>query len=55
MTVGGWDEDIDGGLRKYIDTGKGGSEKIVGLGGGLRKFAYFKTNRRGDAPKKLNR
>ena len=22
----------------------GGSEKIVGLGGGLRKFVYFKTN-----------
>ena len=33
---------------------RGSSEKIVGLGGGLRKFVYFKTNRRG-GPEKLNR
>ena len=41
------------GLRKFLDTRKGGSEKIVGLGGGgvLRKFVYFKTNRKGGAPK----
>ena len=31
---GGGDEDIDGGLRKFLDIQKGGSEKIVGLGGG---------------------
>ena len=36
-----------GGLRKFLDTRKGGSEKIFRLGGGLRKFVYFKTNRRG--------
>ena len=36
MTRG--DEDIEGGLRKFLDTRKGGSEKIVGLGWGLRKF-----------------
>ena len=43
MTRGG-DEDIEGGLRKFLDTRRGGSEKIVVLGGGLRKFVYFKTN-----------
>ena len=41
---GGVDEDIEGGLRKFLDTRRGGSEKIVALGGGLRKFVYFKTN-----------
>ena len=35
-----------GGLQKFLDTRKGISEKIVGLGGGLRKFVYFKNNRR---------
>ena len=39
------DEDIEWGLRKFLDTRNGGSKKIVGLGG-LRKFVYFKTNRR---------
>ena len=34
-------------------TRGGGGEDIEG--GGLRKFVYFKTNRRGRAPKKLNR
>ena len=31
------DKDINGGggVRKFLDTRKGGSEKIVGLGGGL--------------------
>ena len=38
------DEDIEGGLRKFLDTQRGGSEKTVALGGGLRKFVYFKTN-----------
>ena len=28
----GDDEDMEGGLRKFLDTRKGGSEKIVGLG-----------------------
>ena len=41
----GGDEDFEGGLRKFLDTRKGGSEKI--RGGGLRKFVYFKTNRKG--------
>ena len=41
-----------GGLRKFLDTRKGGSEKNVGLGGEALKFVYFKTNRRGGAPKK---
>ena len=53
MTRGG-DEDIDGGLRKFLDTRKGGSEKIRG-GGGFRKFVYFKPKRRGGLLKKLNR
>ena len=57
MTRG--DEHIEGGLRKLLDTRKGGSEEIVGLVGGLRKLVYFKTNRRGGGggggpPKKLN-
>ena len=37
--VGGVDEDIEGGLQKFLDTRKGGSEEI--RGGGLRKFVYF--------------
>ena len=43
----GRDADIEvGGLQKFLDTRKGGSEKIVGLEGRLRKSVYFKTNRR---------
>ena len=42
MTRG--NEDIEEGLQKLLDTGKGGSEKIVGLGRELRKCVYFKTN-----------
>ena len=43
MTRG--DEDFEFGLQKFLDTWKGGSEKIVGLGGGgLWKSVYFKTN-----------
>ena len=34
------------GLRKFLDTRKEGSKKIVGLGEGLRKFVHFKTNTR---------
>ena len=46
MTRG--DEDIGGGggLRNFLDTRKGCSEKKFGLGGGgegLRKFLYFKN------------
>ena len=33
MTRG--DNKIDGRLQKFLDTQNGGSEKIVGLGGGL--------------------
>ena len=29
------DEDIEGGLRKFLHTRRGGSEKIVGLGEGI--------------------
>ena len=40
MTSGG-DEDIEGGLRKFLDTRKGGSENLHTLnpieGGGLLK------------------
>ena len=43
----------EGGLQKFLDTREGASEKIVGLGGGHRKFVYFKTIRRWEgAPKK---
>ena len=50
----GGDEDIEEGLRKFLGIRKGGFEKI--RGGGLQKFVYFRTNRRGwGAPKKLNR
>ena len=40
MTRGGGDEDIEGGLRKFLDTGRGGSEKIVALGGGGSENLY---------------
>ena len=56
MTRG--DEDRkEGGLRKFLDTQKGGSDKIVGSGGGVElwKFVYFKANKERGAPKKLNR
>ena len=43
MTRGG-DEDIEGGLRKFLDTRRGGSEKIVALGGGAPKICILKTN-----------
>ena len=54
MTRGGGDEDIEGGLRKVLDTRKEDSEKFRG-GGGLQKFVYFKPKRKWGAPKKLNR
>ena len=34
-----WDEDIEGGLRKYLDTQKGGSGKI--RGGGAPKICIL--------------
>ena len=45
MTRGGGDEDIEGGLRKFLDTRRGGSEKIVALGGGAPKIwlMYLQT------------
>ena len=44
MTRGGENIEVGGGLRKFLDTRRGDSEKIVGLGGGLRKSVYFKTD-----------
>ena len=42
MTRGG-DEDIEGGLRKFVDTRRGGSEKIVALGGGAPKICILQN------------
>jgi len=39
------------GALKIFRHLKGGSEKI--RGGGLQKFVYFKTNRRGGTPIKI--
>ena len=50
MTRG--DKDIEGGLRKFLDTRKGGSEKIRGEGS--ENLHTFKPTG-GGAPKKLNR
>ena len=44
------DEDIKGGLRKLLDTQKGGSEKTR-AGGELQKFVCFKRKRRGGSYK----
>ena len=51
MTRG--DEDIEEGLRKFLDTRKGGSEKTRG-GGGSKDFNTSKPTGGGGAPKKLN-
>ena len=52
---GGGDEDFEGGLWKFLNTWKGGSEKIVGLGGGGgSKNLYTSKPTGGGAPKKLN-
>ena len=40
---GGGDEDIEGGLRKFLDTRRGGSEKIVALGGGVPKICILQN------------
>ena len=42
MTRGG-DEDIEGGLRKFLDIRRGGSEKIVVLGGGAPKICILQN------------
>ena len=40
----GGDEDIEGGrIRKFLDTRKGGTEKIVGLGGGAPKICILQN------------
>ena len=39
----GGDEDIEGGLRKFLDTRRGGSEKIVALGGGAPKICILQN------------
>ena len=44
---------LRGGLQKFLETRKGGSEKIVELVEGLQKSVFFKTNRGKGAPKKL--
>ena len=44
-----------GKLRKFLDTQKGGSEKIVRLGG-APKICMLKNQKEGEgAPEKLNR
>ena len=49
------DEDIDGRLRKSLDTRKGASEKLVGLGGGAPKICILQNKQVGGLLKKLNR
>ena len=46
ITRGDWDIEGEGGggLRKCLDTRKGGSEKTFWARRGLRIFVYFKTN-----------
>ena len=41
MTRGGLDEDIEGGLRKFLETRKGDSEKI--RGGGAPKICILQN------------
>ena len=48
---GGRDEDIEGRLQTFLDTQKGGSEKIRGAS----KICIFQNQQEGGgAPKKLN-
>ena len=50
------EDDIEGGLRKFLDTRKGGSEKIVIEYLKKKKKNKKKNNRKGrGARKKLNR
>ena len=47
---------LRGVLRKFLDTRKRGSEKIVGLGGGAPKICILQNQQEGGGtPKKLNR
>ena len=46
MTGGrGGDEDIEGGLRKFLNTRKGGSKKLGG--GGARKICILQNQQEG--------
>ena len=45
----------EGGLGKFLDTRKGGSEKNVGLGRGPQEICILKNQQERVAPKKLNR
>ena len=52
MTRGGGDEDIEGGLRKFLDTQKGALKKLEGA----PKICILQNQQEGGrAPKKLNR
>ena len=60
MTRGEGGEDIEGGLRKFLDIRKGGSEKLRGAGGGgALKICILQNQQHegggGRAPKELNR
>ena len=52
MTRGGGGEDIERGLRKFLDSRKGGSEKIRG---GALKICILQNQQERGARKKLNR
>ena len=54
MTRGG-DEDIEGGLRKFLDTRKGGSEKIRGGSENLYTSKPTGEGGEGGLLKKVNR
>ena len=47
MTRGCEDIEGGGGLQKFLDTQKGGSEKIVGLGGGAPKICIPQNQQEG--------
>ena len=50
----GWDEDIEGGLQKLMDTRKGDSEKIAGLGGGAPEICILQKQQERGASKIMN-
>ena len=43
------DEDIEGGLRKFLDTRKEGSEKIRGVGGSENLYTLSPKGGGGDS------
>ena len=45
-------EDIEGGLLTFLDIRKGGSEKIVGLGGEAPKICILQNQQERGDPKK---